>query len=150
MLMVKRVTPYRFDVTGRPLVTLTLGITPRNLSGVVLVAIANVNVVLVTLVGEERSAADREWGADLAGTQRPGQLIKEPDEAAGGRAGGADGLVVDLVEVDRAPFVVVADSGGAFDVLGVAGLQAGDAELIALLGEEGEEAADADVEVAAG
>ena len=54
------------------------------------------------------------------------EVVEVVQECSGLGCAGVDGLLVDLVDVDRAPHVVVGDPGGPFDVFGVAGVDAGD------------------------
>src|SRR5215217_7891035 len=85
--------------------------------------VADVDVLLVALVGEVGAAAEGERGADLGGAQRPLEAVQPQGEVAGGAAGPADRAAVDDVDVDRPPDAVVGDPGGALDEPGVAAAQ---------------------------
>src|SRR6266545_2984358 len=112
-------------------------------------AVADVDVVGVAVVGEVGPVAQGERGADLGGAQGALEVVQPGDQGVGGGAVGADGLAVDLVDVDGAPDGVVGDAVGAVDVGGVAGVHAGDAQL-PVVGQDGQQAGDAQVQVAGG
>src|SRR4029453_818135 len=108
-------------------------------------AVADVDVLLVALVGEVGAAAEGERGADLGGAQRPLEAVQPQGEVGGGPAGPADRAAVDPVDVDGPPDGVVGDPGGALDEPGVAGAQAAEPDAVAV-GQDGHQRLDPQVE----
>src|SRR4029453_8936621 len=102
LLVTREIVPCHAGVC---LASLALSPTPRPLwpHSAEGVAVADVDVLLVALVGEVGAAAEGERGADLGGAQRPLEAVQPQGEVAGGPAGPADRAGPRPRRGDRAP-----------------------------------------------
>jgi hypothetical protein len=91
---------------------------------------ADVDVILVVAVGEERGPGERPRRADLAGTDVRVERRELDREPTGGVVGRVDRPAVDRCDVERPPVEVVRDRASGRH-LSVVGAHRGDADLVA-------------------